>query len=108
MSEQVENVEQPQTEPVAVSSSRMSFEEFLLKGHETLKAGRKNKTTTKFGEFLSLPKSNKVRKLFLEVVEKKVAKELNMEGTEIDWSQIDFVVVWEILKKIIPLLLLFI
>lgn len=108
MSEQLENVEQPQTEPVVVSSTHMSFEEFLLKGHETLKAGRKTKTVTKFGEFLSLPKSSKIRKLFLEVVEKKVAKELNMEGLNIDWSQIDFAVIWEILKKVIPILILFI
>lgn len=104
MSEQVENV--VPVESVQTSTSTMSFEDFLTKGHASLKQGRKTKTITKFGEFLGLNKGNKVRKFFLEILEKKVKKELNLEDKEVDWAQMDWNVVWDIIKALLPLLLL--
>lgn len=101
MSEQVDVV----TEPTPIAN-RMTFEEFLIQGNEKLKLGRKGKHSNKFGEFLGLGKSHKLRKLFLEVLEKKVVKELNLEGKEVDWSQIDWNTVWSIIKLLLPILLL--
>ncbi len=85
--------------------SRMSFEELCESKFSSME-GRKTVNSKRFEGFLSLPKTGKLRKFVFDLMEKKVAKELNMSGQEIDWSQVDWAVVWAVISKLLPLLIL--
>lgn len=94
------------SESVVSPANTMSFEDYLVHGFTTLKAGkyRKSKNMARFSELMALPKTSRVRKLFLEVLERKVAKELNLPEANVDWSQIDWQIVWDVIMKLMPLL----